>query len=168
MKRLVLIPVLAAATLAAHAESYFDEAQVRSAEPQYESVTVPRQECANQVVTDVQRVDAPRDYGGAVIGGVAGALLGNQVGRGHGREAATAVGAVVGAFTGDNLSNQGRGGPQYQEVPRQVTTCRTVNDVQNRLTGYRVNYQYRGHVYTTFMPTQPGPVMRVRVSVDPA
>ena len=41
-----------------------------------------------------------RQYGGAVIGGVAGALLGNQIGRGHGREAATALGAVVGAFAG--------------------------------------------------------------------
>jgi uncharacterized protein YcfJ len=167
MKKFVLIPVLAASALAAHAETFFDEAQVRSAEPQYESIAVPRQECGTQTVTQVQQVNTGRDYGGAVVGGVAGALLGNQVGGGHGRQAATALGAVVGAFTGDNLANQGRN-PQYQEVPQQVTTCRTVSDVQSRITGYRVNYWYHGQSYTTIMRDQPGPVLRVRVSVDPA
>ena len=89
MKRLALIPLLAATAMsAAHADTYFDEAQVRDVQPQYESVSVPRQECTNQVVTEVQTVAPSRDYTGAVIGGVAGALLGNQVGRGHGREAA--------------------------------------------------------------------------------
>ena len=72
----------------------------------------------------------------AVIGGVAGAVLGNQVGRGQGREAATAVGAVVGAFAGDRVANRDRW-DEYEEVPREVTTCRTVNDVQSRITGYR-------------------------------
>lgn len=167
MKKVLLIPVLAAAAAASNAETFFDEAQVRSAEPQYESVAVPRQECATQTVTQVQQVNTGRDYGGAVVGGIAGALLGNQVGRGHGREASTALGAVVGAFTGDNLENQGRT-PQYQESPQQVTTCRTVSDVQNRITGYRVNYWYRGQRFTTILPNQPGPVLRVRVSVDPA
>lgn len=167
MKKFALIPFLAVAAVAAHAETFFDEAQVRSAEPQYESVALPRQECATQTVTQVQQVNTERNYGGAVVGGVAGALLGNQVGGGHGREAATALGAVVGAFTGDNLANQGRG-PQYQEVPQQVTTCRTVSDVQQRVTGYRVTYWYRGQAYTTMMRNPPGPVLRVRVSVDPA
>lgn len=168
MKSFALIPLLAAGTLsAAHADTYFDEAQVRSVQPQYESIAVPHQECTNEVVNEVQTVAPSRDYTGAVIGGVAGALLGNQVGRGHGREAATAAGAVVGALTGDNLSNQNRVA-QVQEVPRQVTTCRTVNDVQNRISGYRVIYHYRGQSFTTTLPQQPGPTLRVRVSVDPA
>lgn len=166
MKKFVLIPVLAAA-VAAHAETFFDEAQVRSAEPQYESVAIPRQECATQNVMQVQQVDSGRNYGGAMIGGVAGALLGNRVGGGHGREAATALGAVVGAFTGDSLANENRS-VQYQEVPEQVTSCRTVSDMQTRITGYRVNYWYRGQDYTTFMRNPPGPLLRVRVSVDPA
>jgi uncharacterized protein YcfJ len=167
MKKLVLASMLAAVVGSSFADTYFDEARVRGVEPRYESVAVPRQECAKQVVMEVQRVDAGRDYGGAVIGGVAGALLGNQVGRGHGREAATALGAVVGAFTGDNLVNQGRY-PQYQEVPREVTTCRTVTEMQSRISGYRVDYEYRGRMYSTFMHDEPGPALRVRVSVDPA
>src|SRR5690242_7070387 len=92
MKRLAILALTAVAAVAAQAETFVDHARVRNAEPQYESVAVPRNECANQVVTEVHST-GDRDYGGAVVGGIAGALLGNQVGRGHGREAATAVGA---------------------------------------------------------------------------
>jgi uncharacterized protein YcfJ len=164
-KTFALIAAACAAAGAAHADTFVDHARVRSAEPQYESVAVPRQECANQLVTETRRTSS-RDYGGAIVGGIAGALLGNQVGGGHGREAATAVGAVVGAMTGDNLANRGRY-DTYEQTPRQVTTCRTVQDFQQRLTGYRVEYEYRGNVYTTFMPQDPGRMVRVRVSVDP-
>lgn len=165
---LSLIGALGTLAGAVHAETFFDQARVRSADPVYESVTVPRQQCSTQVVNQVQQVGGGRDYSGALIGGVAGAVLGNQVGGGHGREAATALGAVVGAFTGDNLANQGRGGPQYVETPREVRSCQTVNEVQNRITGWRVNYEYRGMSYSTVMPQQPGPTLRVRVAVDPA
>jgi uncharacterized protein YcfJ len=166
MKRLVLVSLLAGAFAVAHAETYIDHARVRGVQPQYESVSVPRQECNNQWVNEVRRTDGDRNYGGAVVGGVAGALLGNQVGRGHGKEAATAVGAVVGALTGDRLANGDRV-EQYEQVPREVTSCRTVSDVQTRITGYRVDYEYRGQPYTTFMHENPGASIDVRVSVEP-
>jgi uncharacterized protein YcfJ len=166
MKRIALVSLLATGVVALHAETFIDNARVRSVDPQYESVTVPRQECNSHWVNEVQRTGGGRDYGGAVIGGVAGALLGNQVGGGHGREAATAVGAVVGAFTGDRMANGDRP-DQYQEVPRQVTSCRTVSDVQTRIAGYRVDYEYRGQHYSTMLRENPGPNLQVRVSVDP-
>ncbi len=166
MNRLVLIPILATAALAAHAETYLDNARVRSVQPQYESVTVPRQECSSQIVNETQRVDGGRQYGGAVVGGLAGAVLGNQVGKGHGREAATALGAVLGAFTGDRVQNRDRV-DQYQTVPREVTSCQTVNDVQQRLTGYQVSYEYRGQQFNALLPQNPGSSLQVRVSVDP-
>ena len=166
MKRLALIPLLATAAFTLHAETYVDNARVRSAQPQYENVTVARQECSSQWVNETRRVDGGREYGGAVIGGVAGAVLGNQVGKGHGREAATALGAVLGAFTGDRFQNRDRV-DQYEQVPREVTSCRTVNDVQQRLTGYQVAYEYRGQQFTTLMRENPGPNLQVRVSVDP-
>jgi uncharacterized protein YcfJ len=93
-------------------------------------------------------------------------VVGNQIGKGHGREAATAVGAVVGALAGDRIANSNRV-EQYQEVPREVRTCRMVNDVQHRLTGYRVGYDYRGQTYTTMMRENPGPTLQVRVSIEP-
>ena len=164
MKRLALVALIATGAVAAHAETYFDSARVRRVDPQYESVSVPRNECASQWVNEVHRTSAGPQYGGAVIGGLAGALLGNQVGGGHGREAATALGAVVGAFTGDRMANAN---DSYQEVPRQVTSCRTVSDVQTRVSGYRVEYEYRGQSYTAMLHDRPGPDLQVRVSVDP-
>lgn len=168
MKRLVLIPLLAGAVVAAHAQSYLDNARVSRVEPQYERVNVPRQACRNEWVDESRHGgggDGGRDYGGAVLGGIVGGLLGNQVGGGHGREAATAVGAVVGAFTGNNLANRDR---WQLPVPasREVTTCRDVDDVESRLVGYQVTYEYHGQQYTALMRENPGRYVPVRVSVD--
>jgi len=168
MKRLVLAASIATALVAAHADSFIDNARVRSSEPQYENVSVPREECTQQYVTETQRT-APSgpSVGGMIVGGVAGGVLGHQVGNGRGRDAATAVGAVVGALAGDRIGRATNGPEQVQEVPRQVTSCRTVNEVQSRITGYRVNYDYRGQNYTTMMRENPGPNLQVRVSIDP-
>jgi len=166
MKRLAIVGLLAAGAAGAQAESFIDHARVRSVDPQYENITTPRNECTSQWVSEPRRVGGDHQYGGAVIGGVAGGILGHQVGKGSGKDVATAVGAVVGALTGDHLANRDRA-PQYEEVAREVRQCRTVNDVQTQLTGYRVNYEYRGQVYSTLMRENPGPSLPVRVSVVP-
>ena len=166
MKQLALLSLIAAGAVGVHAETFFDNARVRSVEPQYENVSIPREECSSHWVNEVRRTDSGPNYGGAVVGAVAGGVVGNQIGKGHGREAATAVGAVVGALAGDRIANGNRV-EQYQEVPREVRTCRTVNDVQHRLTGYRVDYDYRGQSYTTMMRENPGRTLQVRVSIEP-
>lgn len=168
MNRSALFVLLASATAAfgAQANTYTDNARVIGVEPRYENFSVPRQECRSDWVSEARPVPG-RHYGGAVVGGIAGALLGNQIGRGHGREAATAVGAVVGAFAGDNLANRGRWEQPYEPVAREVTSCRTVSEVQSRVVGYRVDYEYRGQRFSTLMQDQPGPYLPVRVSVEP-
>jgi len=168
MKRTaLLLATLAAAT--AQAQSFNDQARVRGVEPQYEVVQVPRQECTSQWIQEQPRTVAPSGggYGGAIIGGVAGGILGNQVGQGRGREAATAAGAVIGAITGDRISNSGTAVAAAPPEAREVRSCRTVYDQQNRLTGYRVTYDYRGVESTTVMREQPGSTIPVRVSVTP-
>ena len=171
MKRAALLALFATAAVAAQAQpqlqpqSFIDRARVQSVEPQYENVPVPRQECRSQWVDEARPVGA-NGYGGVLIGGVAGGLLGNQIGRGHGREAATAAGAVIGALAGDRFA--GNYQPQYEQAQREVRSCRTVNDMQPRLTGYRVDYAYAGRQYTTFTREQPGNTLPVRVSVTPA
>jgi uncharacterized protein YcfJ len=170
MKRSAIFCLTTLLAVAAQAQSFNDTARVRSVNPQYDNVSVPRNECTSQWVTEQQPAASSRNYGGLALGGVAGALLGNQVGRGHGREAATAVGAVVGALAGEHLGNQGGwGGYQPQAAPqqRQVQNCRTVNDVQSRLTGYQVEYEYRGQVYRTVTREKPGRTLPVRISVAP-
>jgi len=49
---------------------------------------------------------AQADNGGALLGGILGAVVGNQVGGGNGRVAATAVGAVIGSQVGDNMTKR--------------------------------------------------------------
>ena len=167
MNRSALFVLLATASAAvgAQAHTYTDNARVVGVQAQYENVSVPRQECRTDWVTDA-RPAGRRGYGGAVVGGLAGALIGNQFGRGHGREAATAVGAVVGALTGDNIARRDRWEQRYEPVAREVTSCRTVSDVQSRVVGYRVDYEYRGQRFSTLMQDQPGAFVPVRVSVE--
>lgn len=162
MKRLALLPLLAIAATAAQAQTFVDSARVQRVDPQYESVQVPREECTSQWVTEAQPVAG--GYGGAVVGGLAGGILGNQVGKGHGREAATAAGAVIGAIAGDRIAN---GGTRYPQAQREVRSCRTVYDLQQRLTGYRVTYEYRGHQSTVVTREEPGQTLPVRISVTP-
>ncbi len=170
MNRNAIACVLAASALAtgAQAQTFFDNARVRSADPQYEQVTVPREQCSTQWVNETRQVgQSDPHYGGVIIGGVAGGVLGNQVGKGSGRDAATAIGAVVGAVVGDQIA-RGNARPQRVETtPRQVTQCQMVNEVQTRVAGYRVTYDYRGQTFSTLMREQPGPHLQVRVSVDP-
>ncbi len=173
MKRAALLALLATGAVVAQAQpqlqspSFVDRARVQSVEPQYENVAIPRQECASQWVNEARPVvSGSNGYGGAIVGGVAGGIVGNQVGKGHGREAATAVGAVIGALAGDRIANNNQP-PQYEQAQREVRTCRTVEDVQQRLTGYRVTYLYGGNQYTTITREQPGSTLPVRVSVTP-
>ena len=165
MKRAALFALIATGAAAVQAQSFVDRARVQSVEPQYESVQVPRQECTSQIVNEPQRVSGGPNYGGVIIGGVTGGLLGNQIGKGHGKEAATAAGAVIGAIAGDRIA--GAQQPQYVQQPREVRSCHTVHDVQQRLTGYRVTYEYRGQEYSTVTREQPGRFLPVRVSVTP-
>lgn len=168
MKHIALAALLATTAVAAQAHTYFDNARVSNVEPRYESVRVPRQECSNRWVSEPRepRRNDGREYGGAILGGVAGAVLGHQVGGGHGRDAATAIGAVLGAFTGDRLANRGRW-DEPEQATREVTSCRDVEDVQSRINGYQVTYEYRGQQFTTLMNENPGPFLKVRVSVEP-
>jgi len=96
---------------------------------------------------------------GAVVGGV----LGNTVGKGDGRKAATVLGAVAGGAVGNRAT---RGGA-YESTQ---TQCRTVSSVseQRQIIGYDVEYRYHGDVYVSRLSYDPGDRLRVRVSVTPA
>jgi uncharacterized protein YcfJ len=183
MKRLVIASLLTAGVLGAQAQTFVDQARVRNVDAQYENVTQPRNECTSHWINErggrYGSEPQARQYGGAIVGGLAGGVLGNQIGGGSGKDAATALGVVLGAITGDRIENRNQGDPrsqygngyygngQYENAQREVQRCRTVNDTQTRLTGYRVTYDYQGQQYTTFMRNHPGQTLAVRVSVDP-
>ena len=72
---------------------------------------------------------------------------------------------MAGAFAGNGDTNRDRwDDPQCRQ--REVTSCRTVSDVQTRINGYRVNDAYRGQSYSTPMRDNPGRQLQVRVSVE--
>lgn len=64
------------------------------------------EDCAKcGVVTEIEKVsDAKSGTGGAVIGAVAGGLLGNQVGGGTGKTVATVAGVAGGAYAGKKIA----------------------------------------------------------------
>ncbi|WP_050411850.1 glycine zipper 2TM domain-containing protein [Massilia sp. NR 4-1] len=147
----------------AQAADFEEFGRVIRVTPQMEQVNRPRQECRTEYV-QVQQPQQ-RSVGGSIIGGVAGALLGSQVGGGNGRTAATAAGAIAGAVVGDRIDNQNA---QPAGVTEQaVKQCRTVDHWESRANGYEVVYDYRGRNYTSIMSYDPGQRVRLRVSVEP-
>ena len=143
-----------------YAADFFDSATVISSAPIYERVTKKHRECHIETVP----TDAPREHsvGGAVIGGVAGALLGNQIGQGTGKKAATVVGGIAGAIAGDRIAS-----PNTAQT-REVERCRDVEDVGASvevIKGYSVTYRYNGQDIKTILPYAPGHTVRIGVSV---
>ena len=67
-------------------------------------------------VESVQAVQqaAPATGVGAVAGGVLGAVVGNQIGKGNGRTAATVLGAVGGGYAGHQIEKRTRTQTTYQ------------------------------------------------------
>jgi uncharacterized protein YcfJ len=165
---------LAALTAAAGAKAYdrpggvfYDQARVVDVRPIREVVRVaaPHQECWSEPVRHVHR-SGPDTGVYALTGTVIGGVLGNQIGKGNGRKAATAVGSVAGALIGSDMA---RNRQQTRVIATEERHCRTVERFyeEERHAGYRVTYRYHGQDYTRTMDYDPGSTVRVRVAVDP-
>lgn len=131
-------------------------AQVLRATPVYSMVRVrvPEQRCEGSSSRD-------EGTGGTVAGAVIGGALGNQVGKGDGRKASTIAGAVLGGAIGRRIDrNNSVAGPGR---------CRMV-DVEReerRITGYDVEYQYKGEKYMSRLAADPGNRLRIRIAITP-
>ena len=123
-------------------------------------VNVPMTVSQRVCDTERQVVPAQQTGAGAVVGMIAGGLLGNTVGGGSGRALATGVGAVAGAIAGNQIEAN-TAAANSTEVP--VQRCRIVNTTQQRTVGYDVMYEYHGQRYSTRMSYDPGS----RVEIDP-
>ena len=119
------------------------------------------------------RQGGPGTATNTVLGGIVGAAIGRQFGDGDGRRAATVAGALLGGAIANDRSRQryddGYGRSYERETVRYEQRCQTVSDgrAEDRVVGYRVAYDYNGHVYTTETPYHPGDSIRVRVDVVP-
>jgi len=98
--------------------------------------------CANcgtiSAVTPVQRKGEGSGLG-AIGGGVAGAVLGNQVGGGSGRAIATVLGAVGGGFAGNEIEKNVRKVTAYQvQVRMDDGSTRSFEQATSPAVGTRV------------------------------
>ena len=97
-------------------------------------------------VTAVERPGKPSAISvGSVAGGVIGAALGNQVGRGNGRTLATVLGAVGGGFAGHAIEGQVRKETVYQVgVRMEDGSRRTIESATAPSIGSRVTVDGNG------------------------
>lgn len=147
-------------------------ADVVASSPVYREVRInePRQECWTQPVTYREREPASNvrsGDGGAILGGILGAVAGYQFGGGKGKALTTATGALIGAGIGQNHALRHSGPVVERTVDEQQ--CRTVDSfrTEERVDGYDVTYRYGGQIYHTRMPYDPGNRLRVNVQVSP-
>ena len=153
MKLPLHLGVLAAALmpLASQATEY---ATVISSTPVTVTANAPRRVCS-----DEQRYVQPQPSGaGALIGAIAGGLLGNNIGAGFGRAAATGVGVVAGAAIGNSVEANA-----YPPADVPVRRCQAVASYEPRVVGYDVVYEYAGKRYSTRLAQDPGPQLALDV-----
>jgi uncharacterized protein YcfJ len=148
----------------AEREVFVDKAKVVNVQPIVEVVRVPteREECW---IEQVSYHDYEIDPGaGTVVGAVLGGVVGYGVTDGRSRGPATAAGTAIGAVVGHTVARSTRRSSYGNEQ-----RCRIVEDYyeEERISGYRVTYRYRGQTFVTETDRDPGPRMRVRVAVVP-
>lgn len=132
-------------------------AQVVAVQPVTQSVTTshPHQVCNEEQVAVPETYRDQHQIGGAVAGGLLGALAGHMIGGGHGRTLATIAGAAGGAFAGHEIQKRHQEDNPTQLENRNV--CHTVNDASTSTTtvGYNVTYTLdgrAGHIRMSHAP----------------
>jgi len=156
---------ISASACAGHRHHGYDKAKVVRASPIYETARyrVDEQVCWEEQVWQRHHSNAFPTVAGAVIGGV----VGNQVVHGDGRALATVAGAAIGGTVGYQLS---KNHTQRGAYPVNRTRCEVQPGWRTEpyISGWDVEYRYRGSIYHTRMPERPGKHIRVRVNPMPA
>jgi uncharacterized protein YcfJ len=132
-------------------------ARVVAVQPVTESTTSshPRQVCRDEQVAVPETYKDKNQIGGAVVGGLVGALAGHQVGGGKGKTLATIGGAAAGAYAGHEIQKHHQENNQATTETRNV--CHTVTDksTSTRTVGYDVTYTLNGHTGHVRMDHNP-------------
>lgn len=154
----------------------YDYAKVISVDPIVRQVRVetPRRECYTETVYDNRRYggggERPGTAGRMILGGIIGAAIGNSIGSGDGRRAATVAGALIGSAIGHDAGSRDSQYTYRDRRPRDVERCdvHVETTYEKRIDGYNVVYVYNGQRHMTRMSYDPGERIRVRVDVAPA
>lgn len=154
----------------------YEYAKVIAADPIVRQVRIetPRRECWTEDSYDDRRTvqtERPDTAGRMILGGLIGAAIGNQIGHGDGRRAATVAGALIGTAIGHDAGSRPYdryGSRSYDSRPVERCNVRYESSYENRVEGYNVTYEYAGQRHTTRMSYDPGDRIRIRVDVRPA
>ncbi len=118
------------------------EEPVRSYNPQYSQGVVDR--------IEVIKKGDRNNLAGTIIGGIAGGLIGHQIGGGSGQTAATIIGGVGGAVAGNQIQQRRRGADETFRVTVRFDNGATEvirqDDISDLRTGDRVRID-GGRVY---------------------
>jgi len=146
--------------------SFNDRARVLSAKPIYETVSVnnPEQRCWNERVYH-RTPGGSQSYTPTIAGAILGGAVGNQFGKGRGKDAMTVAGVILGASVGNDLGKH----PDERSYATTERRCELVDHYQERreLVGYEVKYRYNGKIFWTQTDNHPGDTLPVRVSLEP-
>ena len=153
MKKAVLFSAMGLLATAGTGAAAEEVGRVISSTPVIQQVAVPRQVCNYQPMA----VQQPNSGGGAVLGAIAGGALGNQIGHGTGRAAATLIGLIGGAAVGNSIEGQG-------SHVQNVQHCTTQTYYENRTVGYNVTYEYAGKQHSVQLPYDPGATIRLELT----
>lgn len=149
-------------------ESYVINAPVVDVNPMIEIVEVstPSEICWNERVEHYVD-DGPRGpKTSTIVGTVLGAAIGNNIAKGSDRKSARVAGALVGGAIGRDIGHRNA---HKRKVVSNERRCEIehVTHEEERISGYRVTYQYNGRTFVTRTETDPGDTLRLRVSVAP-
>ncbi len=157
MKKLIALFLVFGFSLAIFADSFVinDKVEVIRSKPIYRNITkrVPYQECWNEQVPIESSYNQRESNSpiGALLGGVAGGIIGHQIGGGHGKTVATVGGAIIGTLVGHNLSERSRQ-QRYVSGYKTVRRCVTkYNESYDRVvTRYKNIAYYHGRKIVKF------------------
>ncbi len=149
----------------AHGSRYAN-ARVIGYEPVFETIYVSRpvRRCHREMVE--RHVTRTNVAGPTLAGAVIGAAIGRQFGSGNSRDALTVMGAVAGSAVANERATRRRAANSYVAVIREpVERCTTEYrpQAQRQVTGYWVDYRYRGRQYRTLSQQRPGRRIRIYV-----
>ena len=136
---------------------FYDYAKVTSVTPIVETVEqrIPRGCRYNNHRNHANRSATP-----AIIGGIIGAAIGNELGHNKSNQRVGAVaGGILGASIGSDINR--RHHSQHR--------CEPYYDIRYReqVVGYDVSYRYRGQTYYTQTQEHPGKKIQLKLHFEP-
>lgn len=139
----------------ASAQNIVDFGEVTNVSPRYATVEQRRQVCDD--ISYQSNPQPERNAGNYLLGGIGGAIVGNQIGGGNGKTIATVAGALLGANAADNRD------ARYSQPSR----CRMESNFVEEQRGFNVTYVYMGRQFTTVTYAHPGNRIRLSINITP-